>query len=83
MAKTVNVIHNNLQFIYLKLNFDFFFALVKTTENYNSQFWDRLQNEWKQISDDKEHPWLTEFSEYYDPYKVIAITLTFNTKNNY
>ena len=41
-------------------------------ENYNKQFWDRLQDEWKKLSEDtgnSEHPWLNEFSDYYDPYK--------------
>lgn len=43
---------------------------VKNTESYNTQFWNRLQDEWKKISEqDTEHPWLNEFSEYYDPYK--------------
>lgn len=47
-------------------------ATAEATENYNSQFWNRLQNEWKKISeeDDQAHPWLSEFNDYYDPYKV-------------
>lgn len=41
-------------------------------EEFNKQFWNRLQDEWKKISDrmDDQSPWLAEFSEYYDPYKV-------------
>lgn len=40
-------------------------------DQYNKEFWDRLQDEWKKLSEDntQEHPWLNEFSEYYDPYK--------------
>lgn len=40
-------------------------------EQYNKEFWDRLQDEWKKLSEDsgREHPWLNEFSDYYDPYK--------------
>lgn len=50
------------------------FLKDKTTENYNSQFWNRLQDEWKKIAEDTDrHPWLSEFTEYYDPYKVKSI----------
>lgn len=31
-----------------------------------------MQDEWKKLSEDneqQEHPWLSEFSDYYDPYK--------------
>lgn len=40
-------------------------------DQYNKEFWDRLQDEWKKLSDDssREHPWINEFSDYYDPYK--------------
>lgn len=40
-------------------------------DQYNKEFWDRLQDEWKKLSEDngREHPWLNEFSDYYDPYK--------------
>lgn len=39
-------------------------------EQYNKEFWDRLQDEWKKLSEENtEHPWLNEFSDYYDPYK--------------
>lgn len=40
-------------------------------EQYNKEFWDRLQDEWKKLSEDntQQHPWLNEFGDYYDPYK--------------
>ncbi|GAB0090353.1 peroxisomal targeting signal 1 receptor [Sergentomyia squamirostris] len=40
-------------------------------DEYNQQFWNRLQNEWKKIAEehDEHHPWLTEFQDFYDPYK--------------
>ncbi|XP_055311031.1 peroxisomal targeting signal 1 receptor isoform X2 [Sitodiplosis mosellana] len=40
-------------------------------EEFNKQFWNRLQDEWKKISDrlDDQSPWLSEFNEYYNPYK--------------
>lgn len=40
-------------------------------DQYNKEFWDRLQDEWKKLSEEnnREHPWLNDFSEYYDPYK--------------
>lgn len=42
----------------------------EASDNYNKQFWERLQDEWRSISEnDSQHPWLTEFSEFYDPYK--------------
>lgn len=43
----------------------------ESKDQYNKEFWDRLQDEWKKLSEDKstEHPWLNEFSDYYDPYK--------------
>lgn len=43
-----------------------------SNEEFNKQFWNRLQDEWKKISDglDEQSPWLAEFSEYYDPYTV-------------
>lgn len=45
---------------------------TQNTESYNNQFWNRLHEEWKKISEQDEtgaHPWLNEFAEYYDPYK--------------
>lgn len=44
---------------------------VENVENYNTKFWERLQDEWKKISADEgaEHPWLSEFSDYYELYK--------------
>lgn len=42
----------------------------EAADNYNKQFWERLQDEWRSISEnDSQHPWLTDFSEFYDPYK--------------
>ena len=39
-------------------------------EQYNKEFWDRLQDDWKKLSEDSApHPWLDTFSDYYDPYK--------------
>jgi hypothetical protein len=38
-----------------------------------SQFWTKLQDEWEKLAKDGElgdHPWISEFSEYYDPFKV-------------
>lgn len=37
--------------------------------NYNEKFWQRLQDEWAKISEESDHPWLSEFDENYDPYK--------------
>ncbi|KAG4067450.1 hypothetical protein HA402_009687 [Bradysia odoriphaga] len=43
---------------------------AELTDNYNTQFWNRLQDEWKKLSsEDATHPWLSEFNDYYDPYK--------------
>uniref|UniRef100_D3TMS0 TPR repeat-containing protein n=1 Tax=Glossina morsitans morsitans TaxID=37546 RepID=D3TMS0_GLOMM len=39
------------------------------TANYNEKFWQRLQDEWSKLSENFEHPWLSEFDENYDPYK--------------
>lgn len=48
-------------------------AEKQTAENekYNQEFWNRLQEEWKKISEetDEGHPWLSDFTNYYDPYK--------------
>lgn len=41
----------------------------RTASNYNEKFWQRLQDEWQKLSEDTEHPWLSEFNESYDPYK--------------
>lgn len=40
-------------------------------DQYNKEFWDRLQDEWKKLHEDnpQEHPWMNQFSDYYDPYK--------------
>jgi hypothetical protein len=42
-----------------------------------SQFWAKLQDEWEKLAKDGdlgEHPWISEFSEYYDPFKVSDAT---------
>lgn len=65
------------------------FQTDKNTENYNSQFWNRLQDEWKKISEDTDrHPWLSEYTDYYDPYKVsacadVGVLPTFQLVNYY
>uniref|UniRef100_A0A6B2EFH1 Putative peroxisomal targeting signal 1 receptor n=1 Tax=Phlebotomus kandelakii TaxID=1109342 RepID=A0A6B2EFH1_9DIPT len=40
-------------------------------DEYNQQFWNRLQDEWRKIAEenDDHHPWLSEFQDFYDPYK--------------
>lgn len=45
---------------------------AQKTENYNDKFWEKLQNEWQKMAEDGDidHPWLSEFSDLYDPYKV-------------
>jgi hypothetical protein len=40
---------------------------------FGSQFWAKLQDEWEKLAKGGElgdHPWISEFSEYYDPFKV-------------
>jgi len=46
--------------------------LGEETDNYNTQFWNRLQDEWKNMSSEGEqqHPWMSDFNEFHDPYKV-------------
>lgn len=43
----------------------------KATDDYNSKFLQRLQEEWQKLSDDSgaEHPWLSDYTDMYDPYK--------------
>lgn len=42
-------------------------------EEYNSQFWNKLQNEWKSLAEsESDHPWISEFNTYYDSFKVFA-----------
>lgn len=47
------------------------FAEVKN-EEFNQKFWEHLKEEWKKRRDESEEqpPWLSEFNEFYDPYKV-------------
>lgn len=51
------------------------------SENYKSNFWTRLQDEWEKISTSDEinpsHPWLSEYEKYYDPFKEYS----FNDEN--
>ena len=43
------------------------------TGNYESEFWQKLQNEWDKISSTdnvtSSHPWTTEYESFYDPFK--------------
>ncbi|KAH8314988.1 hypothetical protein KR074_012485, partial [Drosophila pseudoananassae] len=41
----------------------------QTAANFNEKFWQRLQEDWQQMSADNEHSWLSEFNENLDPYK--------------
>lgn len=45
---------------------------AEEADSYNTQFWNRLQDEWKNIpsENDHTHPWTSEFNEFLDPYKV-------------
>lgn len=45
---------------------------AEETDDYNTQFWNRLQDEWKNISSENEqaNQWTSEFNEYHDPYTV-------------
>lgn len=56
----------------------FLLSLDVESERFNKQFWNRLQDEWRRLSQesDDQPPWLSEFSEYYDPYKVCKTLLT-------
>lgn len=57
---------------------------AELTDNYNTQFWNRLQDEWKKMSsEDANHPWLSEFTDYYDPYKVTTSFRYVNIANNF
>ncbi|XP_017465573.1 PREDICTED: peroxisomal targeting signal 1 receptor [Rhagoletis zephyria] len=46
----------------------------QSTSSYNEAFWQRLQDEWQKLSEGSEHPWLSEYSENYDPYKEYEFT---------
>ncbi|XP_050074217.1 peroxisomal targeting signal 1 receptor [Anopheles maculipalpis] len=42
----------------------------EASDNYNKQFWERLQDEWRTLSESEgKHPWLSEFNDFYDPFK--------------
>lgn len=49
------------------------------TDSYNTQFWNRLQDEWKSISSENEqsHQWSSEFNDFHDPYKVNGPPIAF------
>lgn len=55
--------------------------------NFGSQFWAKLQDEWEKLAKGGElgeHPWISEFSEYYDPFKVIdAVMYTRNIVSSF
>lgn len=59
-----------------KINFtSFIICNFNVDDGFNNQFWDRLQDEWKKISEsDTDHPWISEFNDYYDPYKDYTFT---------
>lgn len=56
---------------------------TEDNEKYNQEFWNRLQEEWKKISDenDEGHPWLSDFTNYYDPYKEYTFDENTPTEN--
>ncbi|EDV91968.1 peroxisomal targeting signal 1 receptor [Drosophila grimshawi] len=41
----------------------------QTASNFNEKFWQRLQDEWQKLSEENEHPWLSEYNENLDAYK--------------
>ncbi|XP_053664797.1 peroxisomal targeting signal 1 receptor [Anopheles marshallii] len=42
----------------------------EASDNFNKQFWERLQDEWRTLSEGEgKHPWLSEFNDFYDPFK--------------
>ncbi|XP_053675253.1 peroxisomal targeting signal 1 receptor [Anopheles nili] len=42
----------------------------QASDDYNKQFWERLQDEWRTLSDSEgKHPWLSEFNDFYDPFR--------------
>lgn len=46
-------------------------------DSFNGKFWDNLQEEWRTLSESEnaaEHPWLSDFTEFMDPYKEYAFT---------
>jgi hypothetical protein len=48
-------------------------ASEQDDSSFGSQFWAKLQDEWEKLAKGGElgdHPWISEFSEYYDPFKV-------------
>lgn len=41
----------------------------KATDDYNSKFLQRLQEEWQKLSEDTGAEWLSDYTDMYDPYK--------------
>ncbi|KAH8420157.1 hypothetical protein KR009_006405, partial [Drosophila setifemur] len=41
----------------------------QTTSSFNEKFWQRLQDEWRKLAEENEHPWLSEYNENMDAYK--------------
>lgn len=58
--------------------------IIGTDDSYNSQFWNKLQAEWKKLSENEEteHPWLSEYSEYYDSFKVGYLRASFKNESS-
>lgn len=36
---------------------------------YKEEFWKNLENEWKDAAENEDHPWLSDFSAQYEPFK--------------
>ncbi|XP_046416641.1 peroxisomal targeting signal 1 receptor isoform X1 [Neodiprion virginianus] len=51
---------------------------TQDADDYKSNFWTRLQDEWEKISASDEvstsHPWLSEYEKYYDPFQEYTFT---------
>lgn len=47
--------------------------------SYNTDFWDKLQDSWRKLAENdggEEHPWLNEFSDFYDDNTFTDYTFT-------
>lgn len=54
-------------------------------ENFNTKFWSKLQEEWERLAKDgntDDHPWLSDFSSYSEPFKEYAFTSENPMKEN-
>jgi len=38
-------------------------------ETYKQDFWRKLEDEWKEMSQEEDHPWLNDFTSSYEPFK--------------